>query len=195
MVKKSKKSTATKPRAMQVDFTGVEGKRGGRRIPEGDYLMEIVDWAVDHKKDDESSQFVKIFYKIQKGPTDGKWEEIFGLKQNQLWRLRNFLEALGFDIPSSRVKVPFEKLVGKKIAMTIADDTYENKTKSQVQDWFPSKDYEALATDEEEEDEDEDEDEDAATEAATSDDEDEDEESEDEDEDEDELELVDEDNI
>ena len=193
MAKKTKSTTATKPRAMQIDFTGVEGKKGARRIPEGDYLMEIVDWSVDHKKGEEEKVFTKIFYKILKGPTDGKWDEIFGHQKNQLWRMRNFLEALGFDIPSSKVKVPFEKLVGKKIAMTVVDDEYEGKIKSKVGDWFKAKDFEALQSESEDEDEDEeadeDEDEDAATDAATSDDEDEDE-----DEDE-ELELVDDDDI
>lgn len=179
--------TATKPRKLSIDFTGVEGRKRARRIPEGDYLMKITDWEVDHKKDDESSQFVKIYYQIEKGPTDGKWDEIFNLGQKSLWRLRNFLEALGFNIPSSKVQVPFEKLIGKKVAITVGDDEYEGQTRSKAQDYFPAKDYEAVESEDEDED-DEDEDEDEATESMT--------EGEDEDEeDEDELELVDDDDI
>lgn len=189
-VKKSKKTkTAQKPRKMQIDFTGVEGKKRARRIPEGDYLMKITDWEVDHKKDDDSNKFLKIYYEIEQGPTEGKWDEIFNLGKTSLWRLRNFLEALGFKIPSKAIMVPFEKLPNKKVAMTVADDEYEGKTKSKAVDYFSAKDYEALAS--------EDEDEEDAEEAVTSDDEDEEEEEEtDEDEDEDEeLELVDDEDI
>jgi hypothetical protein len=150
--------------------------------------MEIKDWSVDHKSDDETKQFVKLEYKIVKGPTDGSWNEIFGLQKTQLWRLRNLLEALGFEIPSSKVSIPFEKLPGKKVAVEVIDDEYEGKTRSKAADYFKAKDYESLASeDDEEEDEDEDEDEDAATDAATDDDEDEDEDEE--------LELVDDDEL
>lgn len=180
MAKKEK--TTKRPKALQVDFTGVEGKKGARRIPEGDYLMEVTDYSVGHKSDDEDKKFVKVNYKILKGPTNGDWNEIFGLGKKQLWRLRNFLEAVGFKIASESINVPMEKIVGRKIAMTVEDDVYEGKTKSQVSDWFKAKDYEKLAADSDEEDEDaededtEDEDEETAEEAVTADDEDEDEE-------------------
>jgi hypothetical protein len=184
MAKKEREKTAKKPRKMQIDFTGVEGKKGARRVPEGDYLMEIADYSVDHKKDDETNQFVKVEYKILQGPTKGSWNEIFNLGKTSLWRLRNFLEAVGFTIPSSAVSVPFEKLIGRKVAMTIGDDEYEGKTRSKAQDYFSAKDFEALGEETTDEDEDEeDEDEESTTEAATADDEDEDEE----------LELVDDD--
>lgn len=187
MAKKTREKTAKKPRKMQIDFTGVEGKKGARRVPEGDYLMKIKDYAVDHKKDDETNQFVKMEYEILEGPTKGEWNEIFNLGKTSLWRLRNFLEAVGFKIPSSKVDIPFEKLVGRKVAMTIGDDEYEGKTRSKAQDYFSAKDFEALGTeaDEDEDSDDEDEDEETTTEAATSDDEDEDEE----------LEIVDDDDI
>lgn len=172
---------AKKPKKLQVDFTGVEGRKGARRIAEGDYLFKITDYEVDHKKDDEDKKFLVVKYDIEKGPSEGSWSEIFSLTKNALWRFRLFLEAAGFKIPSSAVGVPLEKLPGRRVGATVADDDYEGKTRSKVAEYFSAKDYEALASNDEDEDEEEE-----TTQSVTSGDEDEDEE---------ELELVDDEDL
>lgn len=195
-IKKSKKSgsekTTRKPKVLQIDFTGVEGKRG-RRVPEGDYLLKATDYAVSPADDDPG--WIRIENKIKKGPTDGDYSEMYSLSKKALFRLRNFFEAIGLKVPSSVSKVPLEKIIGRSYAASIADHTYDGKTKSQIQDWFKKDEYEALAAGTTDEDEDEDEDEEE------SEDEDEDEEDEDSDlteetdEDEDEEIEVDDDDI
>jgi hypothetical protein len=161
-IKKSKKGsssekTTRKPKNLQIDFTGVEGKRG-RRVPEGDYLLKVKDYAVSPADDDPG--WIRIENTIKKGPTDGDYSEMYSLSQKALFRLRNFFEAIGLKVPSSVTKVPLEKIVGRSYAASIADHTYDNKTKSQIQDWFPKDEYEALAAGTIDEDDDEDEDED-----------------------------------
>lgn len=177
----------TKPRKLSVDLTGVEGKKGGRRIPEGDYLFKIKDYEVGEKKDDSSKKWMRVALDIEKGPTDGEFSEMFGLAQNQLWRFRAFLEAVGFTKLKSGINnIPLDKLPGRRFAGTVADDEYNGKIKSQIQDFFSAKDFENLGTADtpDDEDEAEDEDEDDVADAATDDDE---------DEDDDELEVVDDD--
>lgn len=186
MAKKVKAAGATKkPRALTVDFTGIEGRRkGARRIKEGDYLFEVTDYRMGQKGQDEEKQFLAVDLKILKGPSEGKFGEIFGLQKTQLWRLFNFMEALGFKVESSRQKLPLEKITGRKFGGTVADHEYDNKKSSQIQDWFTAKEYEEIDSEEEDEDEDEEEEEEDVADAATDDDEEEDEE---------ELELVDDD--
>lgn len=181
---KESKSGVRKPRILQVDFTGVEGRKGARRVPEGDYLFKITDWGVGGESE---KQWLRIEFNIQQGPTDGDFSDIFSLSQKALWRLRLFLEAVGFKkLKSSLNKIPLDKLPGKLVAATVADEDYDGKTRSRPQDYFSATDFENLskaeAEDEESEDE-EDEDEDADLTAS------------DEDEDQDELEVVDDDDI
>jgi hypothetical protein len=181
LAKKTGGSAVKKPRVLQVDFTGVEGRKGARRVPEGDYLWKIKDYGVGGEDD---KPWLRVEYTIEKGPTDGDFSDIFSLSQKALWRLRLFLEAVGFKkLQSSINKIPLEKLPGKSVAGTVGDDEYEGKIRSKVSDYFSAKDYEALGTDEESE-EGEEEDEDEVTEAVTE-----------EDEDEEELEIVDEDDL
>lgn len=198
--KKGTKSAGTKenkrPKNLQVDFTGVEGRKGSRRIKEGDYLFKVTDYEVGKKKEEEKTKRWVIFkFDILKGPSKGAFSDLFGLAKNQLWRYRLFLEAAGIEISSGVNDVRLDKLIGKKVAGTVEDDTYNGKTKSQVSDYFSASDYEELAA---EEDEDEDEDADEDDEDADEDDEDEDvaDAATDDDEDEDdELEVVDDDDI
>ena len=175
----------TKPRKLSVDFTGVEGKKGGRRIPEGDYLFTIKDYEVGEKND---KKWFRVQLDINKGPTDGEFSEMFGLGQNALWRFRTFLEAVGFKKLKSGInQVPLDKLPGRQFAGTVADDEYNGKIKSQIQDFFSAKDFESLGTADVDDEEDEDEEEEADVASAATDD--------DEDEDDDELEVIDDDDI
>jgi hypothetical protein len=181
-----------RPKTLQFDFTGVEGKRG-RRVPEGDYLLTYTDYG---HGGDEAPGWMRFNWDITKGPTTGEYSEIFGMKKTQLWRLRALFEASGLKVKSGINDLPLRKLIGKQIAVTIGDDTYEGKTKSQIQDFFKAEEYEALAagqTDDEEDEDEEEEDEDADLTEDTDEDDDEletiedDDDDEDEDEDDDDL--------
>lgn len=186
MAKKEGGSGVRKPRVLQVDFTGVEGRKGARRVPEGDYLWEIKDWGVGGEGE---KQWLRIEYNILKGPTDGSFSDMFNLGKKSLWRLRLFLEAVGFKkLKSSLNKIPLDKLPGKKVAGTVGDDEYEGKIRSKVSDYFSATDYENLGTagaDEDEEESDEDEEDEESTDLTASDD----------DEDDDELEVVEDDDL
>lgn len=202
-VKRKKKSSSAgsepinkKPKALTTDFTGVEGRKGARRIKEGDYLFKITDYEAgrSEKKDDEGKRkkFLVFKFDILKGPTTGSFSDLFGLSKKQLWRYRLFLEALGVKV-GGETEVNLKKLVGQKVGGTVEDDEYNGKKKSQVADYFSAEDYENLGSEDDEDDEDEDEededeeDEEDVKSAATDDDEDEDEDEE--------LEVVDDDDI
>ena len=186
MAKEKGGSAVRKPRVLQVDFTGVEGRKGARRVPEGDYLFKIKDYGVGGEAE---KQWVRVEYTIVKGPTTGDFSDMFSLSKKALWRLRLFLEAVGFKkLQSSINKIPMDKLPGKLVAGTVGDDEYEGKIRSKVSDYFSATDYENLGTadaDDDESDEDEDEESTTDTDLTDSDDEDED----------DELEVVDDDDL
>lgn len=194
-IQKSSKSgsgtkVAKKPRVLQVDFTGVEAGKRGRRVPEGDYLLKIKDYAVGDADGDKDG-WLRVEFDIAKGPVDGEYSELFGLGKKALWRLRLFLEAVGFKkLKSSLNKIPVEKLPGKTIGATIEDHVYNNKTKSQIAEFFTKEEFEALMEDSDEDEEDTDEDTDEEDEES---DDDADLTDGDDDDDDDELEVVDDD--
>jgi hypothetical protein len=203
VVKKKKSSSSAKekinkkPKSLTTDFTGVEGRKGARRIKEGDYLFKITDYEAgkSDKKDDEGKKrrFLVFKFDILKGPSTGSFSDLFGLSKKQLWRYRLFLEALGIKI-GGETDVPLKKLVGKNVGGTVEDDEYNGKKKSQVSDYFSAEDYENLGSDDEDEDED-DEDEDEEDEDEDEDEEDVAESVTEDDEEDEELEVVDDDDI
>lgn len=174
----------TKPKKLTVDFSNVEERAGSIRIPEGDYLFQVMDYELKSKKDDSTSKYLNWKFKIVEGP-GGVGKSLYyitSLKPEALFNLKGMLGDMGFKVPKSTVDIPLEKCIGKQIAGTVADDEYENKIRSKIQNVFSSKDFEALGADEDEESTDGE----AAAEAVTDDDE---------DEDTDELELVDDEDI
>lgn len=163
----SKGSENKRPKNLQTDFSGVEGRKRRRRIKEGDYLFKVSDYEVGKsgKKDDDGKKkrFIVFEFEILKGPSTGTFSDLFGLAKNQLWRYRNFLEAVGVKVSAGVTDVRLDKIPGKQVAGTVEDDEYNGKIKSQVSDYFAASEYEELDADEEDEDEDsddEDEDED-----------------------------------
>ena len=160
------------PKKISVDFTGIERGGGGRnpRVPEGDYLMQVIDCEYRSKKDDPSKKSLRWKLKYLEGNAKaiGKTHlHTTGLSKEALWSLRGFLmDLLGEDqVPQSSVDIPIAAIVAKKpkIGVTMEDDDYNDKPTSKVSATFPKSDWadlKAAATADDDEDEEEDEDED-----------------------------------
>jgi hypothetical protein len=180
------------PAKLSVDFTGIERGGGGRnpRVPEGDYLVQVVGCEYRSKKDDPSKKSLRWTLKYLEGNAKaiGKTHRhTTGLSKEALWSLRGFLiDLLGEDkVPQRAVDIPIAKIVAAKpkIGVTMEDDLYDDKETSKVAATFPKSDWAALKAAAEAADEDEDEDEEDEDEIETDDEEeDEDEEEEDEEE-------------
>ena len=124
-----------------VDFTSVKDSSGinPKHQPEGDYLVKIIKvdettkddvpmWNFIMQLDDSKSATYPFYCKLQ---------------ENQLWKLRNLLIACGFAVPKKRVSIDPNKLVGKSLGVTLADDEYEGKLKSVVDATFPASELDA----------------------------------------------------
>lgn len=166
---------------IRVDFGGVskEIKRGGGgrvHVPEGDYLLKIVDSEM--LKSDKGKGFIWKFQIIEPKKYKGKTLRGYtSLKPEALWSLRNLIHAaLGKNVAGKALDFDPSKLYGKIVGGAVEDNEFakDGKTRitSEVSTCFPKEEINA-SEDEDEEDEDEDE-------------EDEEEETEDEDEEEDE---------
>ncbi len=142
-----------RPASISADFTGVEERRGQRvHVPPGDYIVEVKDYEVKHKKDDETRLYISWrLYIISPEANKGKGPIYYNtsLVPESLWNLRNFLEDMGVKVPKSKVDVPLAKIIGKTLGVTLEDEEYNNVTRSQVASTFNKNDLGATEADEE----------------------------------------------
>jgi len=148
--------------AKVIDLTNVKdgGNFNKKRMPEGDYPARIT--KVEDAKSSGDEGFMWLFtIAVDKG---GTYPYYCKLQENQLWKVRNLCIAAGMNVPKKKLKLDPEKLVGKRIAVTLEDDEYEGKKQSVVQATFPlselddyseGDDEDAVGDDGDEEDEEE----------------------------------------
>lgn len=123
--------------AKAVDFSGVKdrGAFNTKRVAEGDYAAVVT--KVEDGEVKGSGDFMYVFtIKLEKF-SQSSYPYRCKLQENQLWKLRNLAVAAGLNVPKKRVKFDPNKIVGKKIGVTMEDDEYEGKEKSEVSAVFP----------------------------------------------------------
>jgi len=157
--------------SVRVDFKGVEEEirkhtQRAAKVPDGDYLVKIVD-ATLRENEDTGSRGVNVRVTILK-PSKYKGKTQYGycsLKKTALWNFRNLINAaLGRNVAGKTVDVDLKRFKEKVVGAVIEEDEYEGKVRSRVSTWFPRDEYEEAEGDEDEngdeEDEEEEEDED-----------------------------------
>lgn len=127
----------SKATTQNIDFSGVRdgGNFNRRRIPAGDYLATIIK-VEDAKAKDGIFQYL-FSIRIDKHPSS-VLPYYCKLQENQLWKLRNLFIAAGITIPKKKVKVDPNRLVNRKIGVTVEDDEYDGKEQSNLAGTFPA---------------------------------------------------------
>lgn len=144
--------------AKALDFTNVSDGGGGRfnrkHQPTADYEGKIVKVEDAPSKKDGVFQWL---FTIQVGP--GTYPYYCKHDPELLWKIRNLWEAAGITVPKKKLKVDPSKVVGRTIGVTLEDDDYNDKLRSQIASVFPASELEGGGSDEEEEEEDDEEEE------------------------------------
>ena len=153
--------------AKMVDLSGVKdrGNFNPKRVESGDWAAKIVKVEDGESKKTEEFQYIFTF-KLEKF-SQYSYPYYCKLTENQLWKLRNLLIAAGINVPKKKMKLDPNKVVGRRVGVTMEDDEYEGKMKSVISAVFPASE---LADGEEPSSPDEDFDEDAAPAVEDSDD-------------------------
>ena len=125
-------SSAAKKHA--IDFTNVKDSSGinPKHVEPGDY--EAVVKEVTESLKDGTPMWCFVF-DVDGG---GTYPYYCKLQENQLWKVRNLLIAVGKSVPKKRVNVDPSSLVGKTVGVTLEDDEYEGKLKSVIEAVFPA---------------------------------------------------------
>lgn len=152
-------------KAVKIDFTGVdkEIKKSAKaaRVPEGDYLVKIVKAELGKSEKSGKKNFSWRFTIVKPEKYKGKtlYDRTF-LNPESLWNLRNLIHAaLGKNVAGKALNFDPSKLYGKLVCVTVEDNEYDNKIRSQIADYQPKTEYKASKEVEADDDEDEDDDE------------------------------------
>jgi len=141
-----------------TDFSGVKdrGNFNPKQVPEGDYAAIITKVEDAESKSDQEFQYLFTF-KLKKY-SQYSYPYYCKLTENQLWKLRNIAIAAGLNVPKKRMKFDPNRVVGKEVGVTMADDEYNGKMKSVIDSVFPVSELsgppiedEGASTDEDEE--------------------------------------------
>lgn len=141
--------------ARNVDLTNV--KEGGgfrpRRKPEGDYRAKIVK-ADDHQPNDKTKPMGWVLTIQVEGDARSSYPYYLSPDTKQAWKVAGVCRAAGLNVKNVRVKFDPNKLVNKTIGVALADDEYEGRPKSVIDDVFPASEVDSSPEDETEEVED-----------------------------------------
>ncbi|MCK9326155.1 MAG: DUF669 domain-containing protein [Bacteroidales bacterium] len=105
----------------RVDFTNVS--EGFSKIPGGEYVFHVFD--VQDKPSRNGDPGVNVKLKVADGELQGRTTFMYlSETPGGLWRVRDFLQACGAQIPKKAVTVDFDKCLGKTIVATLS---YKNE--------------------------------------------------------------------
>lgn len=113
---------------ISIDFSDVKAPTYTAAHQEpGVYNAEIAGVELAKAKKDGTDMLV---FAIKCGP--GRYPYYCKIVPNQLWKLRELIEAAGTKVPSKVVQIDPDKYVGKKINVELEDDTFYGKLRSRV---------------------------------------------------------------
>lgn len=113
---------------LSIDFSDVKAPSFSpvHQAP-GVYNAEIARVELTKTKSDNTDMLV---FAIKAGP--GRYPYYCKIVPNQLWKLRELIEAAGTKVPNKVVQIDPDKYIGKKINVELEDDTYNGKLRSRV---------------------------------------------------------------
>jgi len=133
---------------ISVDFTGVETKQ---IIPDGDYAVKVKEVT---EETGDKGKYLNWVLDITTGEFKGKRVYyITSLTKQSLWNLRAVLEAMGLDVPKSKMNLDIKSYAGLEMGVSVETEKYKGRMKNVVVDTYNLED-----SDEGEEEDEDDED-------------------------------------
>ncbi len=113
---------------ISIDFSDVKAPSFSTVHQEpGVYNAEIAGVEMTKTKSDNTDMLV---FAIVAGP--GRYTYYCKIVPNQLWKLRELIEAAGTKVPNKVVQIDPAKYVGARINVELEDDSYQGKLRSRV---------------------------------------------------------------
>jgi hypothetical protein len=130
------------PSKLIVDFTNTKEQSGFNPVhqPAGDYRGIIK--SVEYGKSKQNNNDMLTYAVADVDRPSAAYRYNCTLTEASLWKLRNILVAAGINVPKKKVNIASvaAKIVGKEIGMSLDDDEYEGKMRSQIVTVFSADD-------------------------------------------------------
>ena len=139
-----------------LDFTDVKdgSNFSTKRIPEGDYAGKVVK-VEDKDSKNDNPMWVFTIEVVHEG-RKGTYPVYCLLEAKHLWKVRALFAACGLVLPKKRLAIDPNKIVGRKLGITMEDDEYEGKVRSKISATIPLSEVISPDATDAEDDEDED---------------------------------------
>lgn len=142
------------PKQIVVDFTNVRDQSGYSQthVRPGDYKGKIKSVEFGESKQNKTPMLTYALALANRPSATYRYN--CPLTENSFWKLRNLLVAAGINVPKKKLNIASvaERIVGKDVGMSLDDEEYEGKLRSQVVQVFPADDLGEDTEDEQEAD-------------------------------------------
>ena len=122
---------------VSVDFTDVESRV---LLPEGEYEV-TVDSITTRTSKDSGEDYLEWLFRTQNVEEDryDKQPLYFNtsLQPQALWNLRSLLETLDVDVPSDKMDIVFEDILGLEMIAVVGHEMYDQKPRARLVDFLP----------------------------------------------------------
>lgn len=122
----------------EIDLTGYKERRG-THVPEGTYAVRVTDYELT--KSNNGNAMMNIWLTIHQPGAEEHGEVILDrlvATPNAAFRVVHFLKAIGMNPPiGQKLRLPGRAVLGKSLLVEVADDTYNNVTRSSVSEYLP----------------------------------------------------------
>lgn len=125
--------------SIELDFTDTEAYQGGGIIPEGQYLVQIID-TKEIRSTVKGTPGIECTFEVVGGPDAGRklWDTLW-ITQGAAGRVKWNLEAAGVPVPNGRLSIDPFVLQGKRVKVTVRHEQYEKdgetRTAAKVKSW------------------------------------------------------------
>lgn len=124
----------SKKKSSQVVTVNLSEAVGGN-VPEGAYLMEVVE--AEKTESQAGNDTISWKMKVADGPHANKLLYYnTSLLPQALWNLRGLVEALGYEIEDGDMDLDLSSFVGDQFVGVVAHETYEGKKRPRIVDMF-----------------------------------------------------------
>lgn len=125
--RKGKKKSTT----ISVNMAGVESSN---KLDDGDYIFEVEEVSLETGQD-SGNDYLK--WKLKETDGGGIVYNNTSLVPAALFSLRNMLEAMGMDVPDSKMDLDLTDFPGLELGGTIANEVYQGKKRPNLVDVYP----------------------------------------------------------
>lgn len=118
----------------KFDFSNVSD--GFELMPKGEYSCFLFD--VYHKETRNGDDMYVLVLKVAEGEYKGR--QLFynlPVMPSTMWKIKETLEILGYEVPKSVVEVDFDDLLGRKCIAVVGHREWQGETREDVKNLKP----------------------------------------------------------